>query len=75
MTETSSGEHVGIAIEGDNKRHFQMSIVWPVVGIAWGTMAYSYAGSIIGTTLGEYAGMLMKHLIFLLTLLRSALIL
>jgi MFS family permease len=42
-------------MEGDNKRHFQMSIVWPVVGIAWGTMAYSYAGSIIGTTLGGFA--------------------
>jgi len=37
----------------DDQRHYQLSIVWPVIGIAWVSMAYAYTGSIIGTTLGK----------------------
>ncbi|OCK75229.1 MFS transporter [Lepidopterella palustris CBS 459.81] len=40
------------SIDG-GKRHFQGAIVWTVIGIAWGAISYSYAGSIIGTTLGQ----------------------
>jgi len=36
----------------DKKNHFQKTIVWTVIGISWGAASYSYAGSIIGTTLG-----------------------
>ena len=37
----------------DNKSHYNASIVWAIIGMSWGAISYSYAGSIIGTTLGE----------------------
>lgn len=36
----------------DGVRHYQMSTIWTVAGIAWGAISYSYSASIIGTTLG-----------------------
>lgn len=50
MTEPASITLVG----ADDKRYYQLPMVWPVIGIAWVTMTYAYTGSIIGTTLGEW---------------------
>ncbi|KAL6231990.1 general substrate transporter [Aspergillus navahoensis] len=38
---------------GDDGRHYQMTMIWIVCGISWGAISYSYAASIIGTTLGQ----------------------
>lgn len=37
----------------ENRHPYQGNIIWAVVRISWGAMSYSYAGSIIGTTLGK----------------------
>jgi hypothetical protein len=37
----------------DDKFHFQTRMIVSVCGIAWAAVTYSYAGSIIATTLGE----------------------
>jgi MFS family permease len=34
-------------------RHYNQSVVWTIVGMSWGFFSYAYAGSIIGTTLGN----------------------
>jgi hypothetical protein len=36
----------------DGERHYRLSTILVVAGIAWGAISYSYAASIIGTTLG-----------------------
>ncbi|KAF2494373.1 MFS transporter [Lophium mytilinum] len=42
------------SVSFDNtKTHHQAALVWAIVGISWGAITYSYAGSIIGTTLGQ----------------------
>ncbi|KAE8331438.1 general substrate transporter [Aspergillus sergii] len=37
----------------DGVRHYQISTIWTVTGIAWGAISYAYSASIIGTTLGQ----------------------
>ena len=35
------------------QRPYRLSTVWHIIGVCWGAAAYGYAGSIIGTTLGQ----------------------
>lgn len=37
-----------------NKRHYKANTVLIVAGISWGAISFAYAGSVIGTTLGEH---------------------
>jgi hypothetical protein len=37
-----------------SKTHYAPALVWAIIGISWSAITYSYAGSIIGTTLGQY---------------------
>ncbi|KAL4860855.1 general substrate transporter [Aspergillus spectabilis] len=37
----------------DGGRHYNLTTIWKVCGIAWGAISYAYAASIIGTTLGQ----------------------
>lgn len=39
----------------DNKRHYNSRIVLIICGISWAAIGYSYAGSVIATTLGQLA--------------------
>ncbi|RFU26446.1 hypothetical protein B7463_g9886, partial [Scytalidium lignicola] len=41
------------ALEAKSRRHYKISTVFHVVGIAWGAATFGYGGSIIGTTLGQ----------------------
>lgn len=43
-----------VDVRSDRKRHYEGSIIWVVVGIAWGNAAFAYVASIIGTTLGIF---------------------
>lgn len=36
-----------------DKRPYDNRVVAIVVGISWGAVAFAYAGSVIGTTLGQ----------------------
>lgn len=44
----------------DNKRHYNSRVVLIVCGISWAAIGYSYAGSVIATTLGQFAIFLQK---------------
>jgi hypothetical protein len=41
------------ALGGKQRRHYKISTVFHVIGIAWGAAVFGYGGSIIGTTLGQ----------------------
>lgn len=40
-------------LESKPRRHYKVSTVFHVIGIAWGAAVFGYGGSIIGTTLGQ----------------------
>lgn len=46
----------------DNKRHFKANTVFIISGISFGAVSYAYAGSIIGTTLGQPSFYAYTHL-------------
>lgn len=46
----------------DNKRHFKASTVFIVSGISFGAVSFAYAGSVIGTTLGQPSFYAYTHL-------------
>lgn len=41
------------SVISERKNHYKAHTVWVVFGVSWGAVSYAYAGSVIGTTLGE----------------------
>lgn len=54
----------------DTKHHFNTKMVLTVCGISCGAISYSYAGSVVGTTLGTQPFVIESHVV--LTKIRRA---
>ena len=42
-----------VTVMDDERSHYKAKMVLAVIGISLGAVSYAYAGSIVGTTLGQ----------------------